>query len=223
RRGDRSVTLRAFRGRAVAETDPAGLRVLILRGSAEVGADRVESNRVVEVQANSEVRIEDGSDACRLRAQRFDAIRPRTLLVFRGTAGSTSTEGPWRFVSPSRSAEPLEDGARLVPGFTDPVRWVAIALDEPLPYASDMILRATCGGSGSKLCVWADGWYREIARKASPGSSAVEEWPLRGLRKEMVDLVAGEPLRKLMIGVIQEGGQLRTLDVDKLEIRRVLD
>src|SRR6185295_15877454 len=86
-RGDRSVTLRAFRGRAAAETDPSGLRVLILRGSAEVGPDRVESNRIVEVQANSEVKLEDGSEACRPRAQRYDAIRPRTLLVFRGTAG----------------------------------------------------------------------------------------------------------------------------------------
>jgi hypothetical protein len=222
RRGDRSVTLRAFRGRAAAETDPSGLRVLILRGSAEVGADRLESNHIVEVQANSEVKIEEGSEACRPRAQRYDAIRPRTLLVFRANAGSTSTEGPWRFVSPSRWAEALEDGARLVPEITDPVRWVAIALDEPLPYASDMVLRAACGGSGTRLCVWADGWYREIARKSSD-SSAVEEWPLRGLRKEMVDLVAGEPLRKLMIGVIQEGGKPRTLEVDKLEIRRVLD
>ena len=224
RRGDRTVTLRSFRGRASAESDGKGLLVHLLRGVAEVGPDRYEAGRGIDVRPDSSVLVEERKESCAALVERYAVIRPRTLLVLRASAGSSSDEGPWRYVSPSRKAEPLEDAGTLIPECLDPIRWVVIALDEPLRYTSDMVLRAACGGTGSKIYLWAGGsggWHREATRPA-PGTSP-EEWSLRGLRRDMVDVLAGEELRKIMIGVVQERGVERTLEVDRIEIRRVLD
>jgi hypothetical protein len=212
RRDDRTVTLRAFRGRASVETDKGSLVVKILRGAAEVGPHRLEAGLAVEVEPNSSVTLGDRLESCASLAERFAFIRPRTLLVLRAAAGTSSNDGPWRYVSPSRKAEPLKDAGAVIPECADPIRWVVIALDEPLNFASDMVLRAACGGTGTKIYLWAGGqggWHREATR-AVPGTSP-EEWSLRGLRREMVDLVAGEELRKFMIGVVQERGRENTL------------
>jgi hypothetical protein len=224
RRGDRVVTLRSFRGRAAAETDGKELKVHVLRGVADVGPNKVESGRAVDVRPDSSVAFEENTAECDTLAKRYGEIRPRTLLVLRAAAGATSDEGPWRFVSRSRVAEPLEAAGAVIPECSDPIRWVVIALDEPLKFSSDMSLLAACGGTGTKLYLWAGGsggWHREVARPA-PGTSP-EVWSLRGLRRDMVDLVAGEELRKIMIGVVQERGYERTLVVDGIEIRRFLD
>jgi hypothetical protein len=225
RRGDRVVTLRSFRGKASAETDGTNLRVHLLHGVAEVGPSRVETGWRVEVRPDSSVLMEEMKEASAALGKRYVDIRPRRdLLVLRAAAGTSSDEGPWRFVSRSRVAEPLEAAGAIIPECPDPIRWVVIALDEPFKFSSDMVLRAACGGTGTKLYLWAGGsggWHREVVRPA-PGTSP-EEWPLRGLRRDMVPLVAGEELRKIMIGVVQERGYERTLVVDGIEIRRVLD
>ena len=218
------MTFRSFRGRACADADASGLRVSLLRGGAQLGPDRIESGRAVDVQADSSVTVEERKAACDTLEERYGIIRPRTLLVMRATAGKSSDEGPWRYVSPSREAQPLEESGAVVPECPDPIRWVVFALDEPLKYTSDMVLRASCDGTGTKIYLWAGGsggWRREAARPL-PGRGP-EEWSLRGLRRDMVDLVAGEELRKIMIGVVQEHGQTRTLEIDTIEIRRALD
>jgi len=225
RRADRAVTLRTFRGRASAEADGNGLRVHVLKGAAEVGPYPVERGRSVEVRADSSVMVDDRLESCASLAERYSGIRPRTLLVLRAAAGTSSDDGPWRFNSQSRKAELLEGANSLIPDCADPIKWVVIALDEPLKYASDMVLRAACGGSaGARICLWVGGqggWHREALRQAS-GTSA-EEWPLRELRSEMVPLLAGQEIRKIMIGVVQERGREHSLEVDGIEIRRVLD
>ncbi len=224
RRHDRTVTLRAFRGKASAQVDASGLLVHILGGVAEVGPDRVEAGRCVEVRPDSSVNVEERKEAAAFLAERYKDIRPRTLLVLRAAAGTSSDEGPWRYTSESRKAEPLKDADALIPECVDPIRWVVIALDEPLKFTSDMVLRAACGGTGTKLYLWvggSGGWHREAARQAT--GTGPEEWRLRGLRRDMVPLVAGEDLRKIMIGVVQERGREHTLEVDGIEIRRDLD
>jgi anti-sigma factor RsiW len=218
RRGDRSVTLRSFRGRACAETDGKDLRVRLLKGVAEVGPSLVDAGRCVDVSAESSVTVEEQPRACDVLSQRYAEIRPRTLLVLRAAAGVDSADGPWQYSSPSRTAQPL--GA-VIPECADPIKWVWIELDEHLAYASDMVMSAACGGTGTKLYLWLSGWHREVDR--TPSRTAPVEWSLRGLRRDMVDIVAGEKLTKIMIGVVQEGGRDKTLEVDGLEIRRVLD
>ncbi|HZN61725.1 MAG TPA: zf-HC2 domain-containing protein [Planctomycetota bacterium] len=221
---DRTVTLRSFRGRAAAEVEAGGLRVRILRGVADVGPRRIDAGRGVDVQPNSSVVEEDQQASCAALAERYGIIRPRTLLVLRAAAGTTSNDGPWRYTSRSRKAEPLKDADALIPECVDPIRWIVIALDEPLKFTSDMVLRAACGGTGAKICLWVGGqggWHREVARSAT--GTSPEEWSLRGLRREMVDLVAGEDIRKIMMGVVQERGREHSLEVDTIEIRRVLD
>src|SRR5262245_45017632 len=104
---DRTVTLRSFRGRAAAEAEGGGLRVRILRGVADVGPRRIEAGRGVDVQPNSSVVHEDQQASCAALAERYGNIRPRTLLVLRGAAGTTSNVGPWRYTSRSKKAEPL--------------------------------------------------------------------------------------------------------------------
>jgi hypothetical protein len=221
RRGDRSLTLRAFRGRASAEAVGTGLRVNLLKGVADVGPNPVEAGRCVDVRADSSVSLEFQPQACDVLAERYALIRPRTLLVLRAAAGVDTADGPWQFASPSRKAQPLGTAGVVIPECDETIHWVWVELDEQLTYASDMVLRAACGGTGSKLHLWFSGWHREVDRTASHTSA--EEWPLRGLRRDMVDIVAGEKLTKIMIGVVQERGREKTLEVDTLEIRRVLD
>jgi len=222
RKGARVMILDRFRGRAAVMADGEDLRVLILRGGAEIGADRFEAGCSLLAEAEGGVGVKPGGDEIENLSGRYDAIRPKSFLVFRGAAGATSMRAPWKFSSPGRVAAPHDSPQeKLVPDGVDPIHWVKITLDEPVQYVSDMALRIACSGSGTKIYLWADGWYREVARKGE--GSGTEEWLLKGLRKEMVDLVAGEPLRKFMIGVVQEGGKPRTLEVDAVEIRRILE
>ena len=223
RAADRAVTLRSFQGRASAEADGSALRIHILRGAADVGPHAVEANRRIEVMADSSVTIEQWPEACEHLAQRYAQIRPRSLLVMRAAAGATSNDGPWRYSSPSSKAEPLAGGG-VIPECDDLIRWVVISLDEPLKFSSDMELRAAVGGTGTKLYLWvggSGGWHREVDRQS--GGMAPKVWSLRSLRRDMVDLVAGEELRKIMIGVVQERGREYTLEVGGIEIRRNLD
>lgn len=221
RRGDRSVTLRAFRGRASAEAVGSGLRVNLLSGAAEVGPNLLEAGRGVDVRSDSSVSLEDQSQACAVLAQRYGEIRPRTLLVLRAAAGVASADGPWQFTSPSKTARPLGNAGVVIPECDDPIKWIEIELDEHLTFTSDMVLWAACGGTGTRLHLWFSGWHRDVERSTSLMSPA--EWSLRGLRRDMVDIVAGEKLTKIMIGVVQERGREKTLEVDGIEIRRVLD
>ena len=225
RRADRKVTLRTFRGRASAEADGNGLRVHVLKGHGEVGTYPVDPGRSVEVREDSSVMVDERRETCATLIERYSGICPRTLLVLRARAGTSSDDGPWRFNSKSKKAELLEGAENLIPDCPDPIRWVVIALDEPLKYASDMVLRAACGGSaGARICLWVGGqggWHREVLRQTS-GTSA-EEWPLRELRQNMVPVLAGQEIRKIMIGVVQERGREHSLEVDGIEIRRVLD
>lgn len=222
RKGARVMVLDRFRGRAAVVAEGEDLRVLILRGGTEVGADRFEAGCSLLAEPEGGVQVKPGGDEIESLTERFDAVRPKSFLVFRGAAGTTSIKAPWKFTSPARTAAPLNSPPeKLVPDGIDPIHWVKVTLDEPVLYASDMVLRVACSGTGTKICLWADGWYREVARK-NDGAGA-EEWALKGLRKEMVDLVAGEPLRKFMIGVVQEGGKARTLEVDAVEVRRNLE
>ena len=224
RRPDRSVTLRQFRGRAAVAVEASGLRVDLLRGAFDVGSDHIEVGRGLDVRDDSSVAVvADRAEACDALTKRYGEVRPRTLLVLRAEAGKSCYDGPWPYSSPSRDAQPLETGA-MIPECPDPIRWVVIDLDESLKFSSDMVLRAACGGKGRRVYLWvggSGGWHRETKRTAT--GKGPEEWSLRGLRRDMVDLVAGEELRRIMIGVVQEPDRESTLEVDGIEIRRVLD
>jgi hypothetical protein len=223
RRPDRSVTLMQFRGRAAAAVEASGLRVDLLRGSFDVGSDHLEMGRGLDVRDDSSVGVGDRAQACDALLKRYGEIRPRPLLVLQALAGQSCNDGPWQYSSPSREAQPVETGV-MIPECPDPIRWVVIDLDQSLQFASDMVLRAACGGKGRRVYLWvggSGGWHREVKRTATGTLS--EEWPLRGLRRDMVDLVAGEKLTRIMIGVVQEPDRESTLEVDGIEIRRVLD
>ncbi len=205
--GERPLVLEKLDGRIALEAGDESLRVILLAGTAKLerGASLEPGSQVILTAAGTA----SGRDAAAARklSDRHLAQRPREMVVARATPGK---------------AGPAVAGDPSVPECADPIHWTRFEIPGGVTHSTRLSLRVRYVAGGPRLWLSAEGYRREL-RATRLDAPLAETWGLQDLKKDRVDLIPGEPLAKFAIGVVQDGGALRTLEVGSVDVVRSLD